>query len=85
MIHFSPSHYASGNRHANADIKKVSQKYGVAATKNYAHDRHEKCDRLMNKVKKNSNYYSFLVGQAGAFGYYAANGYRQFVDPKKGH
>lgn len=85
MIHFSQSNYVSGNRHANADIKKVSQKYGVAATKNYAHDRHEKCDRLMNKVKKNSNYYSFLVGQAGAFGYYAANGYRQFVDPKKGH
>lgn len=65
--------YYSGRDKANAEILDVRSRKGTAAAMDYAHERHEQCDRTMNRTSK-SDRYSFSVGQAGAFGYFAANG-----------
>lgn len=80
---FNPRKYLSGFRDANRQIREVRSKKGTAYARQYAHDCHEHCDKTMNATKRDDRY-SYAVGQAGAFGYFASNGEIQSVRFKEG-
>jgi len=74
MLKLIHSLYYKGRDAANKEIREIQLEQGTPAAKAYAHERHEQCDKTMNATKRDDRY-SYSAGQAGAFGWMAANSY----------
>lgn len=72
---------SKGRDSANAEIVKVRLSKGTAYAKAYASIRYRHCLKVVNGTRL-SDRYSFFAGQAGAFGWMAANGYVMPACPK---